>query len=614
MSEREREVPDTQRTGTLQAWAVKPAGSVAVLALGLMVALPVLPLLFKPFGIEVSYADWIQHLMLWVGLFGAVLASLKDRHLSIAIGEAVRSSRWKDRFEILSRGGTVGILLCLALASGQYILRMGGFGPDVGGWLPFWAALLPLPFAFVAMAVATGLHIGRGWRPRALTGLVALLVGPALLFIPVGDGSAVRVLGIGLLCALAAAGMPLFAALGGVSLLLFFLSDSPVAAIAEGIYKISTEFALPSIPLFALVGVVLARGKGPDRLVRLFRAWTGWLPGGPSVVAILGCAFFTAITGASGVTILALGGLLFPVLLAAHHGERFSLGLLTSSGSVGLLFFPSLPVILYAVRGQVWFVELFIAGFLPGVLLLVLLGGFSLLHARHQRIERVRFDFREAMAATRLAWGDVLLPILIVVAVGRLTNIVGASALAALWAIILEVGIHKNLGLKRDVPAAFVETCFLVGALVAVITVAFGLFEYLTTYGISDRIAEWVATVIHSRWAFLLVLNLLLLVVGALMDIFSAIILVVPIIMPLAATFGVSMTHLGIVFLANLELGYLTPPVGMNLFLSALTFDRPLLKIWRATLPFLGIVAVWVLLVTYLPWLSEGFAGWVLSP
>jgi tripartite ATP-independent transporter DctM subunit len=298
---------------------------------------------------------------------------------------------------------------------------------------------------------------------------------------------------------------------------------------------------------------------------------------------------------------------LIPVLLAAHHTEKFSLGLLTASGSVGLLFPPSIPVILYAVKGKVYFQELFMAGVVPGLLLLFLLAGFSLFQVRDRWQDRPHFEPREALAAARLAAGDLLLVLIVLVAIfaGWLT-LVQSAALAALGAIVLEVGIHRKVGLRQGLPGVFVEACVLVGALIAVICMAFGVSQFLLTAGIPDRITEWVTSVIDSKWTFLLVLNLLLLAVGALMDIFSAIVIVVPVIVPLAEAFGIGYAHLGIVFLANLELGYLTPPVGLNLFLSSLTFDKPLLKVWRAALPFLAIFTVWVILVTYVPWLSEG--------
>lgn len=595
--------------------------ALAVLGLGAMVSLPLLEAGLRkvPWVTAPNTQDWVQHLTLWVGLFGAFLASWKERHISIAVGEAMHSGLLKAGFGMVSRAGAMGILVCLTIASGELVAGVRGFG-EVGGWLPQWIAMAPMPVAFAAMTVVTWWRRGEGWALRLGLLPLAFVLGPGLVFLPLGDGSVARLLGIGAICILAGVGMPLFAALGGVALLLFFLQPGgSVTFPLDYTYQIVAEPLLPSIPLFALAGVVLARGGAPERLIRLVRAWTGWIPGGASVATILACAFFTAITGASGVTILALGGLLFPVLRAAHHTEKFSLGLLTASGSVGLLFPPSIPVILYAVRGSsinagVGWKQLFLAGFLPGVLLIALLSAFSVFQVRGRWAERPSFDMREALAATRVAWGDVLLPIMVLVAIfGGFMAMVEAAALAALWAIVLEGGVHRTVGIRRGLPAAFRETCLLVGALIVVIGLAYGLFSYLVDAQIPDRVAAWVTEVIHSRWTFLLVLNLLLLGVGALMDIFSAIILVVPLIAAVAPEYGISPAHLGIVFLANLELGYLTPPVGINLFLSSLTFDRPLLKVWQATLPVLAIFAGWVLLVTYVPWLSEGFSSWVMS-
>jgi tripartite ATP-independent transporter DctM subunit len=273
-------------------------------------------------------------------------------------------------------------------------------------------------------------------------------------------------------------------------------------------------------------------------------------------------------------------------------------------------------VILYAVKGEVFFKELFLAGFVPGVLLLLLLAAFSVYQVRDQWGDRPSFDLKEALSATRVAAGDLLLPILVVSAIflGWIP-LVGAAALAGLGAIVLEAGIHRTMGIRRGLPATLVETSFLVGALIAVIGLAYSFSEFLIWDLVPLRISDWVSEFIHSKWVFLLVLNILLLAVGALMDIFSAIVVVVPLIVPIAADFGIHPAHLGIVFLANLELGYLTPPVGLNLFLSSLTFDKPLLRVWRAALPFLAIFALWVILVTYVPWLSEGVVemvtGWL---
>ena len=591
-------------SGIPPGWATGVVRTLAVVGLGTMVLLPLLDAL--PGAHDFNSDEWVRHLTLWVGLFGAFLASWRDRHLCIAVREAIRSTAWDSRFDFLSRAGTIGILVCLTIASTQLTGRMVGHD-DAVGWLPLWVALAPMPLAFAAMAVVTLWRRGEGWLLRLGMAGSAFLLGPALVFIPAEAAPLVRIPGIGLLGLLAGMGMPLFAVLGGAALLLFFLAGGTVSSVAYATYDIASAYYLPSIPLFALAGMVLARGGAPGRLVRFIQAWSGWIPGGASVATILACAFFTAISGASGVTILALGGLLIPVLHAAGHTERFSLGLLTASGSVGLLFPPSIPVILYAVKGSVQFQELFLAGVVPGVLLLLLLAGFSVFHARHQRGDRPTFDFREARAATGAALGEILLPVLVVSAIFQgWMSLVGAAALAASGAIILEAGVHRTMGIRKGLPATLVETAFLVGALVAVIGLAYSLSEFLIWDLIPYRITDWVTASIHSKWVFLLVLNLLLLVVGALMDIFSAIVIVVPLIVLVAESFGIGPVHLGIIFLANLELGYLTPPVGLNLFLSSLTFDRPLLRVWQAALPFLAIFAAWVVLVTYVPWLSEG--------
>jgi tripartite ATP-independent transporter DctM subunit len=305
-----------------------------------------------------------------------------------------------------------------------------------------------------------------------------------------------------------------------------------------------------------------------------------------------------------------------PVLLAAHYKQKFSLGLLTASGSVGLLFPPSLPVIFYAVFGQVSPDRLFYAAFLPGVLLLVILAAASLLRGGERGQDLPSFELKEALAALKEAWGDLLLPVIIIgFWFGLGMMIVEVAALAAFWAILLEGVIHRELGLRKGFPAAFFEAAVVVGALIVVISLALGLVNFVVMAQIPDHLAGWVTDVIDSRLVFLLALNLLLLGVGALMDIYSAIVIVLPIIIPIAtAGYGISATHLGIIFLANLELGYLTPPVGLNLFLSSMTFNKPLLEVWKSTLPFLVLVAVWVLLVTYVPWLSVGFADMILGP
>jgi tripartite ATP-independent transporter DctM subunit len=411
---------------------------------------------------------------------------------------------------------------------------------------------------------------------------------------------------------LAFAGMPLFAALGGVSLTLLHSASIPLAALAAETYRTLTHPVLPSIPLFALAGTILASGGAPERLVRVVRAWTSWLPGGVAISTICVSALFTAVTGASGVTILALGGMLLPVLIASDYRQKFSMGLLTASGSVGLLFPPSLPVILYGVYGHVPIDKMFMGGLLPGVLLILLLAVFSIYQERVRAVSRQSFDMREALRASWAAKGDLLLPALVVFGLfGGIFTLVETAAFVAIWAILLETIIHKKIRIRKALPKTFVESCNLTGALLIVMGVASGLVSYIVDEQIPLKAIDLVQSAIQSKWVFLIILNLVLLLIGALMDIYTAIVVVVPLIGPLGVAYGIDPVQLGIIFLANLELGYLTPPVGMNLFFSSLRFKKPLLGIWKTVIPFLLVFAIWVLLITYLPFITVDVASWL---
>jgi tripartite ATP-independent transporter DctM subunit len=370
-------------------------------------------------------------------------------------------------------------------------------------------------------------------------------------------------------------------------------------------YRLVVSPTLPTIPLFTLAGYLLAESGAPSRLIRLFRALFGWLPGGTAVVAALICAFFTTFTGGSGVTILALGGLLLPALLEDRYPERFSLGLLTASGSLGLLFPPCLPVILFGIVAATPIDRLFLGGLAPGLLLVGLVAVWGVCEALRRGAGRLPFDWREAAAAVRAAKWELGLPALVLLGLfGGFATLVETAALAALYALVVEAVVHRDLRLGRDAPRVMVECVTLVGGVLIILAVALGFTSYLVDADVPARGAAWVREAIHSRWLFLLALNCFLLVVGCLMDIFSAIVVVAPLVTPMGAAFGVDPVHLGIIFLANLELGYLTPPVGMNLFLASYRFGRPLSEVVRAVVPPLLLLGAGVLLITYLPALS----------
>ncbi len=405
-----------------------------------------------------------------------------------------------------------------------------------------------------------------------------------------------------LLILLAGIGLPLFVVLGAGALLATHHAGLDPAVLIIELNRVAGSPNLMAIPLFTFVGVVLAAGGAPQRLIRMFNALLGWLPGGLATVAITACAFFTAFSGASGVTILALGGLLFPMLTTVGYRERFSLGLLTTSGSLGLLFPPSLAILVYGIVAGVDINKLFLAGIVPGLILLVMLAVYSVYTGAHASMPRQPFSARALAGALRLGIWDLLLPVAIVVGIfGGYVTVSEAAACAGAYVLVLEGAIHRTLELRRQLPGLLSETAMLVGSILIILSVAMGLTNLLIDAQLPTRLFDWLQGSIHSQLAFLALLNVFLLALGCMMDIFSATVVVVPLILPLAHRFGVDPIHLGILFLANLEIGYSTPPVGINLFIASQRFGRPVLSLFRAALPFLVIMLVWLAIVTYVP-------------
>jgi tripartite ATP-independent transporter DctM subunit len=411
-------------------------------------------------------------------------------------------------------------------------------------------------------------------------------------------------------------GAPIFTVLGGAALILFRGQETPIASLALNHYQMVVNPSLAAIPLFTLAGYFLAEGGASRRLIRVFRALVGGVRGGPAILTALVCAFFTSFTGASGVTILALGGLLMPVLLSARYSERNAIGLLTGAGSLGLLFPPALPLILYAVvattvGSTVSMKQMFLGGIVPGILLVGLTGVWGVMQApRRVRSTPEPFDLRELLRAVGDAKWELGLPLVALVALfGGFATPIEAAAITALYAFVIETLVYRDLDLRRRVPETMAECGLLVGGVLLILGVAMGFTNYLVDAQIPDRAVEWAQGSIESQWIFLLTLNLFLLVVGCLMDVFSAIVVVVPLIVPVAAAFGIDPVHLGIIFLANLELGYLTPPVGMNLFLSAYRFDKPVPVVMRSVLPMFVVLLLGVLLITYFPMLTTTLPG-----
>jgi tripartite ATP-independent transporter DctM subunit len=395
--------------------------------------------------------------------------------------------------------------------------------------------------------------------------------------------------------------------MAGLAMVLFLRDATPVAAVPTQTFTLVSSPTLAAVPLLTVAGYVLAEGGAAQRLVRAYRGLFGWMPGGLAVMAVFVCALFTTFTGASGVTILALGGLILPSLLEEGYPEGFSLGLVTASGSLGLLFPPSLPVILYGVVAQAPIEHLFVGGLVPGLLMIVMVAAYGVWTGVRCKAPRQRFHPREAL---RSLWGakwDLGLPTLVVVSVvSGYATVVEASALAAAYSLVVELAIFRSVKPLRDLPGVLLNAGTLVGSVLILLGVALGLTSWFVDAEIPTRLVDWMTAHVRSPALFLLMLNVVLLVLGSILEIYAAIVVMAPLVAPLGVAYGIDPIHLGVVFLANLELGFLFPPMGLNLFLSASRFQKPLPYLYKQAFPFLVIMAVAVLLITYIEPMTTG--------
>ncbi len=411
-----------------------------------------------------------------------------------------------------------------------------------------------------------------------------------------------------LLAVLAIIGAPLFAIFGAASMLLFWaLPDTSITGVANDVFseKFADSPLLVTIPLFTFAGYLMAESGTPQRLVRVSRAWLGWMPGGLAMVCLVASAFFTTFTGGSGITIVAIGGLLYPALLSDKYDENFSLGVVTTGGSLGLLFPPSVPMIIYGVVAGIMIEKLFLAALIPGIISVAALAIYSTIIGIRHKMPRTSFVRAEAFKAFWEAKWEAMLPVALLGGMySGLLRIHEAAAFTALYVLFIEVWIYRDVSFRTDLPRIIRESMTLVGAILIILSTAIGFTAFLIQARIPMMILEAMEGHIHSQVMFLVALNFFLLGVGMLMDIFSAIVVVVPLIVPIALGFGVDPYHLGVVFLLNLEIGYLTPPVGLNLFIASFRFNKPITQLYVSVLPFIGLLGIALVIVTYIPALS----------
>jgi C4-dicarboxylate transporter, DctM subunit len=581
--------------------------SFSILALSLMTALPVIEMvarLFRWSGIPGS-AVIVQQLTLWIGMLGGMLASRSGRLLGLSSSSFLPES-WIAPAKILWSGVLAAVSTCLAYASWVFVQSEREAGSYLLPGLPKWTALA-IMLAVIALRAVW--NASERWPGRAIAALGLFI--PALLgyVIPVGTPG-ILPLAFALLTLATVLGLPIFAVFGGLALLLFWNSNTPVASVPVEMYRLVASPLLPSIPLFTLAGYFMVQGGATKRLLRVFTALFSWIPGGLAIATVAICTVFTF--AGSGLTILSLGGLLVPMLIKTRYPENFSIGLLTSSGSLGLLFPTSIPAILYCVYSQTPLDRLFTGAILPELLMISAIAFMGVRMGIKSGAVCEPFSLREAAAAVWSAKWELALPAIMIVGLfGGFGTLTEAAALTAFCAFFVEVFIYRDLKLTRDYREVFVECATIVGGILLILGVALGFTNYLVDAEVPTRLIDWVQTHVQSKYLFLLLLNIALLVVGALMDIFAAILVVVPLLKPLAAAYAIDPVQMGVIFIANLELGYLHPPVGINLFLSAYRFKKPMGTIIWATLPFLLILAASVLLITYVPWLTIAPLRWL---
>ena len=550
----------------------------------------------------------VSHLTLLIGFSGAIIASRDSKLLSLS-----NTSLFNDKVSGFSKHVTKWVsiftVLLLAIGSLDLVLIELSFQYPVfiAPSLPRWIFQAAMPLGYFIIFI----HLAGKMRNNifSFSGLLTILL--IILFLVSQDtlreNGFILIFGIIIFIFSVLNGAPIFTVLAGLGILLFWFDYVPISAVIAEAYRIVVSPHLATIPLFTLAGYFLAESKASDRLVNVFKALFGWLPGGTPVIVLLICGFFTALTGGSGVTILALGGLLFPMLIKDGYKKKFSLGLITASGSIGLLFPPSLPLILYGVTAGISIKSIFIAGILPGIFLIIVLSLWTVYSGELDKVEKNNFNLNDSINACWETKWELFIPFIVLYGIfGGHAKLVETAAFTVVYIFVIETFIYKDID-KKDIINIIVSCATLVGGVLIIIGAAMGLTSYMVDAQIPMKILSVMKELVSSKYVFLILLNIFLLIIGCLMDIFSAIIIVVPLIAPLGLYYGVDPIHLAIIFIANLELGYLTPPVGMNLFLSAYRFDEKMPEIYKSTFPFFIVLLFAVLCITYFPGLTLWF-------
>ena len=576
----------------------------------IIVSFPVFQILSRfidIFSIPASQ-EIVQHMTLWIAFIGAVLAARYNRLLAI-VREPIFNQYSEFRIShFLVHMCSVGVVFVLAI-SYLKMIQIGIEYPEfIAPYITVWFAqsIIPVGLLLIWYHMIMTSSNKLNYRLLLILGSFSMTVILYYWQFPFSNESLLFVKVVSVI-ALVAFGLPIFIVLAALSIL-FFLSEPTdwatnfdlMSTISDSAYRIVVSPTLAAIPIFTLAGYILAESNISKRLLNFFKASLGWLPGSTVLIVVLLCAFFTALTGGSGVTILALGAILYPILIEDGFSEIFSLGLITTAGSLGLLFPPSLPAIIYSVTAGINPIELFKSGLIPGLFLLLIIVCYGIYH-KPKNQTKIKFNIQDLKQSFFDAKWEIAIPILIIYGLfSGLATLVECAALLVWYVVFVEVYIYKDIEFK-DIPKIVIDCATLVGGVLIILGFAMGFTGYLVDAQVPLKILQFVKVSIDSPIVFLLALNILLLIAGCIMDVFSAIIVIVPLIAPLAMHFGIDPIHLGIIFIANLELGYITPPVGMNLFLASYRFKKDMPTIYAATMPYFFIRLIGVLIITYIP-------------
>ena len=570
--------------------------------------------IFQIFGRYINFfsipasQEIVQHMTLWIGFVGAVIAARSNRLLSIVREPVFNSLEKVSLTQFLVHIVSLSVVFVLSI-SYLKMIQIGFQYPDyIAPFIPSWFAQSIIPIGLILIWYQMIIKSSSDSRYRLLISFISVIPTLVLYFwqFPFANSFLLWSKVI-FSIVLVAFGLPIFILLALLSIL-FFLSEPSewatnydlISTISDSAYRIVVSPTLAAIPIFTLAGYILAESNVSERLIKFFRASLGWLPGSTVLIVVLLCAFFTALTGGSGVTILALGAILYPILIHDGYSKQFSLGIITTAGSLGLLFPPSLPAIIYSVTAGINPLELFRQALIPAIFLMSIMFFYGM-YKRPKSKQVKKFMFKEASETAKVAKWEIAIPLLIILSLfSGFATLVESAALLVLYVLTVELYIFRDVSLKK-LPEIVINCSALVGGVLIILGFAMGFTGYLVDAQIPLKILNYVQSTISSKIIFLLALNILLLIVGCLMDVFSAIIVVVPLIAPLATYFGIDPFHLAIIFIANLELGYITPPVGMNLYLSSYRFEKDMPTIYSATLPFFFIRLIGVILITYIP-------------